>query len=94
MKTYRRDSLRLMGLAGAGIRGNWTNVGAKLKEEGITAYGPDQIRKNEEKKYVQLFNLSGCCASEIETVRIGFIGTGNRGGAAVERMSYLECSRS
>src|SRR5690606_10822509 len=42
------------------------------------------------KSYTQKFNMSGYRAPKIDTVRIGFIGVGNRGSAAVERMSYLD----
>ncbi len=33
-----------------------------------------------------VFNMSGYAAPKLETVRIGFIGLGNRGPAADERM--------
>ncbi|MGV8096170.1 MAG: Gfo/Idh/MocA family protein [Mangrovibacterium sp.] len=90
MKTYRRDFLKLAGLAGAGLLGSWTNGPETIMKENAKAHEPDKIRKNAGKKYAQQFNMSGYCAPQIETVRIGFIGTGNRGGAAVERISYLE----
>ncbi|MCK9413730.1 MAG: Gfo/Idh/MocA family oxidoreductase [Prolixibacteraceae bacterium] len=38
----------------------------------------------------QQFNMSGFAASKLDKVRIGFVGLGNRGPAAVERMSYIE----
>lgn len=38
----------------------------------------------------QYFNMSGYAAPEIDTVRVGFVGGGNRGSAAVERISRLE----
>jgi hypothetical protein len=43
--------------------------------------------KNERK---QQFNMSGFAAPKLDKVRIGFVGLGNRGPAAVERMSYIE----
>ncbi|MBX2921233.1 MAG: Gfo/Idh/MocA family oxidoreductase [Chitinophagaceae bacterium] len=36
------------------------------------------------------FNMCGYAAPKIETVRIGFIGLGNRGPGAVERISHIE----
>jgi predicted dehydrogenase len=36
------------------------------------------------------FNMSGYAAPKIDTVRIGFIGLGNRGPAAVERMTHID----
>jgi predicted dehydrogenase len=38
----------------------------------------------------QRFNMSGYCAPKLEKVRIGFVGLGNRGPGAVERMSNIE----
>ena len=34
--------------------------------------------------------MSGYAAPKLETVRIGFIGLGNRGPAAVERMRHID----
>ena len=90
MKTYRRDFLKLAGLAGAGLLGSWTNVPKTITQEDAKTHESDKIRKDVGEKYAQKFNMSGYCAPKIETVRIGFIGTGNRGTDAVERMSYLE----
>jgi predicted dehydrogenase len=36
------------------------------------------------------FNMSGFAAPKLDTVRIGFVGLGNRGPAAVERMGFIE----
>lgn len=36
------------------------------------------------------FNMSGYAAPKIETVRIGFVGLGNRGPGAVTRISHIE----
>lgn len=38
----------------------------------------------------QKFNMSGYGASKIDTVRIAYIGMGNRGGGAVKRIIHLE----
>src|ERR1700712_1069732 len=38
----------------------------------------------------QAFNMCGYRAPKIETVRVGFVGLGNRGSAAVVRVNYLE----
>jgi predicted dehydrogenase len=35
-------------------------------------------------------NMSGFAAPKLDTVRIGFVGLGNRGPAAVERMGFIE----
>ena len=38
----------------------------------------------------QQFNMSGYAAPKIDTVRIAYIGLGNRGGGAVKRIIHLE----
>lgn len=86
MKNNRRDFIKLAVPAIAGM----TSVIA-----GITpTFGapapvfPDLIRdQNHERQ--QKFNMSGYAAPKLETVRIGFIGLGNRGPAAVVRMSKI-----
>src|SRR5699024_9809574 len=42
------------------------------------------------RRYEQHFNMSGFAADPIPTVRVGFVGLGNRGPGAVKRMSYLD----
>jgi predicted dehydrogenase len=41
------------------------------------------------KKHPQKFNMCGYAAPKLETVRVGFVGVGSRGSAAVERMSRI-----
>ncbi|MEJ0106254.1 MAG: Gfo/Idh/MocA family oxidoreductase [Bacteroidota bacterium] len=79
MKTNRRDFLKVSGLTGIGLAG----VGV-LKTD---AAGNKQDTRTNNFPH---FNMCGYAAPEIETVRIGFIGLGNRGPAAVERMTYIE----
>ncbi|CAG4989863.1 Glycosyl hydrolase family 109 protein 1 [Dyadobacter sp. CECT 9275] len=43
-----------------------------------------------DKNHVQKFNMSGYAAPKLDVVRIGFIGLGNRGMAAVERMNKIQ----
>ena len=38
----------------------------------------------------QLFNMSGYAAPKLDKVRVGFVGLGNRGMSAVERMNKIE----
>ena len=40
--------------------------------------------------YRQQFNMSGYAAPKIDTVRIGYIGIGNRGTGALDRIVYLD----
>lgn len=86
MKTNRRNFIRIAGLAGVGLGS------ANL----IKAYGSETGRSTD--SYLeqvqggpdQHFNMCGYAAPGLETVRIGFIGLGNRGPGAVERMSHIE----
>lgn len=90
MKNNRRDFLKLTGLAGMGMAGAGfmpIHVSASDAESKSTFRNTLKLSK---KKHRQQFNMSGYAAPKLETVRIGFIGLGNRGPAAVERMSKIE----
>lgn len=90
MKNNRRDFLKLTGLAGVSM------AGAGLLPLTVSAKDPEikspfrNTLKLSKKKHRQQFNMSGYAAPKLETVRIGFIGLGSRGPAAVERMSKIE----
>ena len=82
MTSGRRDFLRQTligsGIIASGLAGHAASVN---KEPGSEKVG------NQPK---QRFNMSGYCAPKLEKVRIGFVGLGNRGPGAVERMSNIE----
>jgi predicted dehydrogenase len=79
MDKSRREFLRISGLTGVGMAGT-----AVLKDYNLVAgSNPEKIR-------TQRFNMCGYAAPKIPTVRIGFIGLGNRGPHAVERMTHIE----
>src|ERR1700722_10680802 len=78
----RRDFLKFTGLVSAGILSDFINPALGSP----TA----QVRQTPERPNTDRFNMSGYAAPRLETVRIGFIGLGNRGPAAVERMSFIE----
>jgi len=73
--------LRLTGLAGAGV------IGSGLFN---SANGNSSTKFASPRLGAQQFNMSGYAAPKLETVRIGFIGLGNRGPHAVERMTYID----
>ena len=75
MKTNRRDFIKISTIAGMTMAGEATIASPKGTKH--TAQG-------------QAFNMSGYAAPKIETVRIGFIGLGNRGPGAVERISKID----
>ena len=80
MKSNRRDFLKLSGLAGISL------VPSPL----VNAAESDQEMLRKLSSPGKHFNMSGYAAPKIETVRIGFIGLGQRGPGAVERMSKIE----
>src|ERR671921_707009 len=82
MKSNRRKFLKLSGLTGVGLAGS--QITSAFGAEPVIA--PDGF----DRKPGNHFNMSGYAAPKLETVRIGFIGLGNRGPAAVERMRYIE----
>ncbi len=84
MGTNRRSFLKLSGLAGIGLL-----TGCQQQEKGTPETHLDHIRQQASEKYTAAFNMSGYAAPKIDTVRVGFIGVGNRGSAAVERMSQI-----
>lgn len=75
MKINRKDFFKLAGMAGAGM---------------IVGTGQANSRIPFHKTHSQRFNMSGYAAPELETVRIGFIGLGNRGPAHLDQISKLE----
>lgn len=78
MTSNRRNFLRLSGLTGIGLAG-----ASVLKANDELRYDMAALEQDH-------FNMCGYAAPKIETVRIGFIGLGNRGPAAVERITHIE----
>jgi predicted dehydrogenase len=77
MKQKRRDFIKTTGLAGLSL----TSVG--LVNANDVEPAPSSLR-------TQKFNMCGYAAPKIETVRIGFVGLGNRGPGAVNRMNKID----
>lgn len=91
MKLNRRNFLKIAGLTGAGALTGCSPSGSSKGKVAVEDSGQlDHIRQQAAKQYKQTFNMSGYCAPRIDTVRTGFIGVGNRGSAAVERISRIE----
>ena len=85
MKRNRRDFIKASGLAGLGLAGGVGIVNGQAavpSDNGWKGQTAQQRRKH--------FNMSGYAAPRIETVRIGFVGLGNRGPGAVNRMSKID----
>ena len=79
MNSNRRNFLKLSGLTGLGLA-----TGELAHAE------PGTIISNGHIADGQRFNMSGFAAPKLETVRIGFVGLGNRGPGAVERMRHID----
>lgn len=85
MANNRRDFLKLAGTLGAGIA-------ATLPLKGFTRSELNELNRRvtpQLGKGPQRFNMCGYRAPKIDTVRIGFVGLGNRGGAAVPRINNI-----
>ncbi|MBL7700314.1 MAG: Gfo/Idh/MocA family oxidoreductase [Chitinophagaceae bacterium] len=82
MKSNRRDFLRLSGLAGISLV-----PPAFAKAGNGNEVIPDNPFKRDPAKH---FNMCGYAAPRLDTVRIGFVGLGQRGPDAVLRMSKIE----
>ncbi|MEX2511910.1 MAG: Gfo/Idh/MocA family oxidoreductase [Cyclobacteriaceae bacterium] len=89
MKKNRRNFLRLSSLTGFGLAGSGLLPTPSLGADYFSKAQLDSTQKSAGKKHRQHFNMSGFAAPKLEKVRIGFIGLGNRGPAAVVRMSKI-----
>ena len=82
MESKRRNFLKLTGLTGLGVMGEISKLFANPQSfDGFTHSG---------NSHAQHFNMSGYGAPKLETVRIGFIGLGNRGPAHLTQISKVD----
>ena len=84
MKSNRRNFLRVTGLAGIGL------AGANIIDGNATSLTSEENLSQQSGSQTKHFNMSGYAAPKIDVVRIGFIGLGNRGPGAVQRMSKID----
>jgi predicted dehydrogenase len=87
MSTKRRDFLKLTGLAGISMAGAGAITSCSNAQ---TQPEKTEQAKASGKNHTQQFNMCGYAAPKLETVRIGFIGLGNRGPGAVQRISHIQ----
>jgi hypothetical protein len=78
MSTNRRDFLKK------------ASLGAGILTAGISGMSMTTMASKKKKRGVQTFNMSGFAAPKLPVVRIGFIGVGDRGSSAIERMAYID----
>jgi predicted dehydrogenase len=79
MKQKRRDFIKTTGL-----------VGLSMTSVGIVNVKANDLEPTATTQRTQKFNMCGYAAPKIETVRIGFVGLGNRGPGAVNRMNKID----
>ena len=87
MKTNRRNFLKAASFAGAGVMSGGFISGCTPKEP---VSNLSAVLEAAKAVHSQKFNMSGYAAPPIPEVRVGFIGLGNRGSGAVQRLSYIE----
>jgi len=84
MKTDRRQFIRITGATGTALLANsMTSVHGEHWDPGNRGRDSHDTRS-------QLFNMSGYAAPATDVIRIGIIGIGNRGLAAVDRLKWIE----
>lgn len=81
MKNNRRDFMKYTGLAGAGLLSAHLSAAADHEDS-------DYIKHGDSRK--QVFNMTNYAAPAVETLRLGFIGLGNRGPGHLGNASLLE----
>ncbi|MGB8491407.1 MAG: Gfo/Idh/MocA family oxidoreductase [Bacteroidales bacterium] len=90
MKSNRRNFLKITGLTGLSLAGSSLLKAAGAEKENPEGSLTDYGRELNRGRSRQQFNMSGYAAPGIDTVRIGFIGLGNRGPGHVSGMSLIE----
>ena len=88
MKNNRRDFLKIAGLAGLSLSSANTLYAQHREDERKFKELPRRIEEYQ-KSHIQQFNMSGYAAVKISIVRIGIIGTGNRGSHHAETISRI-----
>ncbi len=89
MKTNRRRFIRIAGVTATGMMA--ADMTGMSSVQRIGQSDPFAgTKKTSEEEHKQLFNMCGYSAPRLETVRVGFIGLGNRGPVNVDAMAYVE----
>ncbi|MFA7173746.1 MAG: Gfo/Idh/MocA family oxidoreductase [Kiritimatiellia bacterium] len=88
MKTNRRNFIKASGIAGTGVIAGGVSSCA-TKSVPVEEVKPTVWTISKEKG-AQIFNMSGYAAPKLDVVRIGYIGIGGRGMAALKKMALLE----
>lgn len=90
MPNNRRSFLKLAGLTGLSIGGGGVLSGFAGNRNQLRIDNENPFHYPSDRPRDQRFNMSGYAAPKIDTVRVGFIGLGQRGPAHVKNMNKLE----
>src|SRR5690554_2565788 len=86
MNNNRRNFLKLTGLATIGMTGV-NHLGCNIKQSNSSE---NKFSGQPRQTHTQIFNMSGFAAPPLSEVRIGIIGIGSRGMAAIARLIRIE----
>jgi predicted dehydrogenase len=81
----KRDFLKIGALGGLGIAGGLQSCKTDSGSASASVKHPE-VLELARKKHNQSFNMSGYAAPKMDTVRIAYIGLGNRGSGAIRRI--------
>ncbi|MDD5519198.1 MAG: Gfo/Idh/MocA family oxidoreductase [Kiritimatiellae bacterium] len=90
MKINRREFITKSSLVGFGLAGGSLLQGCATIQGGNGGNDTASVGRKLEKNHVQRFNMSGFAVPPLEKVRVGIIGTGQRGPAYVSNLRYIE----
>jgi hypothetical protein len=89
MKTNRRRFIKVSGVTVTGMMA--TDLAGMSTIQKNKQSGPfADTKKISEEEHKPLFNMCRYSAPKLDTVRVGFIGLGNRGPVNLDTMAYLE----
>lgn len=92
MQINRRSFLKITGATGVGVffQNYLTGCNTTVRESKNNSKKLSNIAKEASRKHSQSFNMCNYAAPKIDTVRIGFVGLGERGSEAVKRISRID----
>lgn len=85
MKNNRRNFLKLTSLIGLSVAS-----GDIMKGFASEPQNKNSVETHSGERHNQIFNMSGYAAPKLDTVRVGFIGLGQRGPTHLKNMTKLE----
>ena len=90
MKSNRRNFLKLGGIAGFSLVGANILKAVESPVSKSTNSNPDSLREQAVRQQNQKFNMCGYAAPKLDTVRVGFIGLGNRGPSHMSNLGLID----